>query len=456
MGFDTKHPEYIRTAAEWRMMDDALGGEADVKRRGTDYLPMTAGMANAKAADGIDVSELYKAYLIRSQYPEWVRDAVRSMMGMVARMKPETTLDFGRLKSMAHEATADGYPLQQLFLRTVQAVIKKGRFGLLADVDAAGKPFVAAYEAEAVVNWKVSAAGGARSDLSLLVLKEAVPADGDVFSHETRDEYLVYRMADGVCTVARLDGKGATLWERPLLDGGGRPLDFIPFVFCGATDNAPDVDVLPLSTMMKSALQYYRLSADYFQELHLTAHPQPVITGQALETANMVTGPMLAWVLPEAGAGAFYLEISGTGIEAKRVAMEAQKNAALEAGARVMDMGGSESGAARQARQNDQYATLRSIVKNSAEAVEQCLRYLGVWFGLSAAEADAALKFSVDLDFEKTLDTSVLQQLFSAAQMGMVSPETVWDYLQTGKIPERSWDDEQGRILAAGLNDGGH
>ena len=72
----------------------------------------------------------------------------------------------------------------------------------------------------------------------------------------------------------------------------------------------------------------------------------------------------------------------------------------------------------------------------------------------AAEEADAALKFSVDLDFEKTIDTAMLQQLFSAAQLGMVSPETVWDYLQTGQIPERGWDDEQGRILGAGLTDG--
>ena len=454
MGFDTKHPEYIRTAAEWRMMDDALGGEAAVKGRGTEYLPMTAGMVNAKNTQGIDVSALYRAYKLRSQYPEWVRDAVRSMMGMVARMKPRVTIDYGRLKSMEHDATADGYPLHQLFLRAVQANIKKGRFGLLADVDAAGRPFVAAYDAEAVINWKVSASGNGRADLSLLVLREAVPAGDDEFSHETKNEYLVYRIVDGVCVAERLDGEGNTLWVRPLQADGGRPLDFIPFVFCGATDNAPDADVLPLATMMKSALQYYRLSADYFQELHLTAHPQPVITGQELETANMVTGPMLAWSLPNEGARAFYLEISGAGIEAKRVAMEAQKNAALEAGARVMDVGGNESGAARMARQNDQYATLRSIVKNSAEAVEQCLRYLGVWFGLSAEEADAALKFSVDLDFEKTIDTAMLQQLFSAAQLGMVSPETVWDYLQTGQIPERGWDDEQGRILGAGLTGG--
>lgn len=203
--------------------------------------------------------------------------------------------------------------------------------------------------------------------------------------------------------------------------------------------------------MIRAAIKYYQISADYYQELHLTAHPQPVITGQDLESSMMVTGPMMSWVFPNETANAFYLEISGTGIEAKRQAMSEQKNAALEAGARVMDIGGVESGEARQARQNDQYATLHGIVKNSAEAIEQCLRYLGEWYGFTPEQANEKLKFTVELDFDKVIDIAVLQQLFNASQMSMVSPETVWEYMQTGQIPERNWDDEQGRILSAGL-----
>ncbi|WP_323166718.1 DUF4055 domain-containing protein, partial [Pseudomonas bubulae] len=76
-----------------------------------------------------------------------------------------------------------------------------------------------------------------------------------------------------------------------------------------------------------------------------------------------------------------YLEFKGTGIEANRKAMDDQKNAALEAGAKVMDVAGTESGEARKTRQNDQHATLHSIVITVAEAVEQGLRYAAEWKG---------------------------------------------------------------------------
>lgn len=453
MAYNTQHPEYLKMAGEWRMISDALDGGKAVKARGEEYLPKTAGMANASdSMQDKDVLRLYQAYQTRAQYPEWVRDAVRSMIGMVARLKPDAVLKHPKIAGMEYNATTDGYPLNQLFMRTVKGNIKKGRFGLLCDIDDDGNPVIATYEAESIINWKSAKAANGRMDLSLLVLQEAVVSGDDEFSHDTENEYLVYWLEDGACYSRRLNYKGEQIGEvRALTTGKNGALNFIPFVFSGAVDNVPDIDIVPLSTMMKAALKSYQISADYFQELHLTAHPQPVITGQDLDGANMVTGPMLAWVLPQPEANAFYLEISGNGIEAKRQAMQEQKSAALEAGARVMDIGGQESGEARMARQNDQYATLQGIVRNSAEAVEQCLRYFGEWYGLYEQEANDKLKFAVDLDFSKVIDTSVLSQMFSAAQLGMISPETAWNYLQTGKVPERSWDDEQGRILNSGL-----
>lgn len=456
MSYKTLHPEYSLMQSEWMMATDALMGESQIKLRGEAYLPKTAGMINAANSNAVDVHALYQAYKSRAQYPEWVRDAVRSMIGLISRLRPSAELDHPKIKGMEYNATADGYPLQQLFLRTVQANIRKGRYGLLCDVDDNGLPFIATYDAESIINWKLAAGVDGRMDLSLLVLKESVPKSADMYSHDTKDEYLVYWLENGACYSKRIGDDGHEVGEvRSLVTSGNNPLGFIPFVFSGAVDNAPDVDIVPLSTMIKAAVKSYQISADYFQELHLTAHPQPVIIGQDLETANMITGPMMAWVLPSPEARAFYLEIGGNGIEAKRQAMIEQKNAALEAGARVMDVGGTESGEARLARQNDQYATLQSIVRNSAEAIEQCLRYLGEWYGLTVEQANEQLKFRVDLDFNKVIDTAMLQQLFSAAQMGMVSSETVWEYMQTGQIPERGWDDEHGRILDAGMSNGG-
>ncbi|WP_122780029.1 DUF4055 domain-containing protein, partial [Pseudomonas viridiflava] len=92
-----------------------------------------------------------------------------------------------------------------------------------------------------------------------------------------------------------------------------------------------------------------------------TSHPQPWVSGLDDKVELSVTGPSAAWDLGPTGK-ADYLEFKGTGIEANRKAMDDQKNAALEAGAKVMDVDGTESGEARKTRQNDQHATLHSIV----------------------------------------------------------------------------------------------
>ena len=446
MSFDNKHPEYQKQLEEWRMIDDALSGERTIKAKAEAYLPKTSGMIVAER-DGEDITAQYNAYRMRAQYPEWVRDAVRSMVGMVSKLKPAVTIDYKPLAEMAHNATSDGFPLTQLFLRTVIGNMKKGRFGLLCDVDGKSKPLIVSYVAEAIVNWKFARNDDGRADLSLLVLSEEVANPDDIYGHTLETQYLIYRIIDGKCTAIRLDQSGNAIGEeRVVTDSNGQALSFIPFVFSGSIDNAPDLDMVPLLTMAKSAIKFYQLSADFHQELHLTAHPQPVITGQDMKLAKMVTGPAMAWILPAPEAKAYYLEPSGSGIEKRRNEMTEQKNSALEAGARVMDTAGTESGEARKARQNDQYATLQTNVKNSAEAIEQCLRYLGEWFGLSPEQAEKQLRFTVDLDFSKYIDPNVLKELREACVNNLVSAQSYWEYLLSGQMPDHDWEVEQTHI----------
>ncbi len=86
----------------------------------------------------------------------------------------------------------------------------------------------------------------------------------------------------------------------------------------------PDVGTVPLLTMAKAALKYYQLSADYYQSLHHTAHPQPWINGLEGDEDISVTGVMAVWSLPgDSQCG--YLEISGSGIELTKKEMDAQK-----------------------------------------------------------------------------------------------------------------------------------
>ncbi|MEC4022182.1 DUF4055 domain-containing protein [Pseudomonas fulva] len=455
MPVQSTNPEYDAHIEEWRMMDDALEGECAIKGSPRN-LPKPSGMVEAEKLDGQGNAYLYQNYTARAQYEHWVRDSLRSMMGLVSRLIPEVKLPAG-LKSVEENATADGFGLTQLFLRIVRQTISHGRVPLVVNVDDKGQPYFATYAARNGINWDTADQGG-RQDLVLAVFREFRKKAEDRYSHECQTVYREFFMEGQVCYTAVRNEAGELIDdERPLGTVGAgnqlvRGLEYIPVIYCGSTDNSPDVDEIPLLTMARAALKSYQLSADYFTALHQTSHPQPWVSGLDESVELSVTGPSAAWDLgPKGQCG--YLEFQGAGVEAVRTAMSDQKSAALEAGAKVMDVSGTESGEARKTRQNDQHATLHSIVITAASAIEQALRYAAEWTGYNPDD----VVFTVKPEFViPEVNAQVLAELQKGVMAGTISADTYWQYLTTGKLPERAYDEEAELISdereSAGIN----
>lgn len=449
MSVTTTNPDYEAHIHEWEIMDEALAGEAAIKKNNHN-LPKPSGMAEAEKFDSS--SRLYESYKSRAQYPEWVKDGLRVMMGLVAKTQPQITLP-SALKGMEDRATSDGFGLEQLFVRVVRQVVSHGRAPLVVNVDDSGQPYIAMYRPTNAINWKESICDSGRTDLVLAVFREFREKEGaDIYSHEAEQVYRVYRLSDGMCVskVEKEDGELVSdevvlgrYFNNKLTNG----LDYLPIVYCGSTDNAPDVDEVPLLTMAKAALKHYQLSADYYASLHHTSHPQPWVTGLDSDAELTLTGPSAAWNLGHEGSCG-YLEFQGRGIEAVRVAMQEQKGASLEAGARVMDVSaGAESGEARKARQNDQHATLHTIVVTVAEAIEQCLRYAAKWLGVDEND----VSFTVEPDFAAAVvDPQMAAMLREAAMTGQISNESFWLYVTTGKLPAHEYGEEWPKIESSG------
>jgi hypothetical protein len=457
MPVQSTNPEYDAHIAEWELMDDALEGECAISRDAK-YLPKPSGMVEAEKLDATGNAYLYLNYRARAQYEHWVRDSLRSMMGLVSRLIPEIKLPTG-LKSLEENATADGFGLKQLFMRMVRQTISHGRVPLVVNVDDSGVPYFSTYAARNGRNWKVDNQRG-RQDLVLAVFLEfRDKPDADEYDHDMQQVYRVFRMREGICETGVISESGDPVEDFKALgttDTAGRlvkSLPYLPVIYCGSTDNSADVDEVPLLTMARAAVKSYQISADYFTALHQTSHPQPWVSGLDESTELSVTGPSAAWDLgPNGKCG--YLEFQGAGIEANRQAMADQKGAALEAGAKVMDMSGdAESGEARKTRQNDQQATLHSIVMSVAEAIEQGLRYAAEWTGYKPDD----VTFTVKPEFiTPVVDPQVLAELQKAVMAGTVSADTYWQYLTTGKLPERDYQDESELISdereSAGIN----
>ncbi len=451
MPVTSTNPDHDAHLAEWAMMDAALAGESAIKAD-SNNLPKPSGMIEAERIDPKN-AVLYKNYTQRAQYELWVKDSLRAMMGLVSRLVPEIELPAG-LKEMEENATDDGFSLRQLFMRVVRQSVTHGRVPILVNVDDKGKPYITTYKASSAINWALGNIGG-RQDLVLAVFVETrKDRTDDEFSHDTVQVYRVLALREGACITYVADGDGIIVEAERVLgtSGGGgrlaRALTYIPVIYSGSTDNGPDVDEVPLLSMARAALKSYQLSADYFTALHQTSHPQPWVSGLDENADLRVTGPSAAWDLgPNGQCG--YLEFQGAGIEAVRQAMSDQKNAALEAGARVMDVSGAESGEARKTRQNDQHATLHSIVVTAAEAIEQALRYAADWTGRDTK----SVKFTVKPEFiVPEIDPQVLGQIQQAVLAGGVSWASYWLYITTGKLPEHGYDEEAALIDGAVLN----
>lgn len=435
MAVTTQHSQYAAMIDDWQEMTDALIGPRAVSQGGTAYLPKTSGMIEAESLAKTDNSplsseearQLYDAYKRRAEYPMWVKDSLRTMVGLVSRQEPEIVLP-DRMKALINEATSDGFGLKQLYLRIISALLTKGRKPLLAEFDESGNPYIATYTAESGINWRTADTGG-RQDLVLAVFTEQrLVGSSDEFDPQYEMVYRVLDIDEGRYRVRVLSEGGASIQdpEFPGLVGGSqsKPLEFIPAVYAGSTDNNPDVDEIPLLTMAQAALKYYQLSADYYTSMHYTAHPQPWISNMGTNDDIRVTGPMAAWMLPK-DSQAGYLEFQGAGIEALRKAMQDQQNAAAESGAKVIDIGGTESGEARKARQNDQYSALYSVCVTAAEAVEQVLKYIAYWMGMNDQEVTEQVVFKVLPKFSKDEVDSAMLQVVSNIVLSGEAPRTV-------------------------------
>ncbi|MBG5894845.1 DUF4055 domain-containing protein [Providencia rettgeri] len=443
MAVTDKHPQYIAAKNSWQIMQDAIAGEEKIKQSGETYLSKSAGMVEAEKL-GESAKKIYEGYINRAQYPLWVQDSLRTMIGLVSKLTPEISIPNKQLQGLEENATSDGFGLKQLFIRIVLNLLEYGRCGLLIDVDQKGIPYFALYDALSITNWKENSVGG-RKDLNLIVLEEQFSNSEDKFGHDTKTVHRVLELVDGKLVVSLYDGD--SIEDRtPRL--GQDLLTFTPFIFCGTTDNASNVGTIPLLTMAKAALKSYQLSADYYQSLHHTAHPQPWVSNLSDGDDITVTGVMAAWLLPK-DSQCGYLEITGVGIDKTKAEMDAQKNSALEAGAKVIDTKAQESGEARRARQDDQHASLHSMVMCAAEAVEQGLKYMAIWLNFNPDE----YVFTVKPDFNNsTYDIELAKQLYEGALAGKNSFQTYWEYIGTGKLPDIDYKDELLRVEAE--NDG--
>lgn len=408
MALESTHPQYDRRLPEWKKMHDAYEGEDCVKSRGKDYLPITASMEIDGMQTGQKGLKAYEAYKMRAVFPEYVTEAVETFMGMLHYKPPTITLP-AQMEPLRERATQQGETLEMLLRRINEEQLVSGRGGLLLDLPVVPDqsnplPYIAFYIAESITNWDDGEVDEGEARLNLVVLNETAPMRIDTFQWEMVTKYRVLMLGQPDVNEPEgaqaqyaygIFGNGAgmatdwaeTLMQVPVLRGV--PLQEIPFVFFNTKDIISTPDKPPLLQLANLCFTIYRGEADYRQNLFMQGQDTLVVIGSM--TSRDETGASDAI---RTGAGAFlevdeggdakYIGVESEGLSEQRSALENDRARAANKSGQLVDTRSAqkESGDALRTRVSAQTASLQSIAKTGAAALEAILRHCAVWLGL--------------------------------------------------------------------------
>jgi len=431
----TKHPQVTPARErEWQLASDAFSGESAIKGGAETYLPMPSGFQGTG-----DPKRAYETYKERARFPEIFAPSVSAMVGVVHGQKIQIDMPDG-MAFLWENATggSQGLPLEAFHRRITRNLLVSGRYGVLADApEGGGDPFLAGYAGGAVINW----------DEDFFVLDETHMAR-EGFNWSRVERYRVLDLEKGryvqrIYEGAKLDLVSEAFGARM----GGQPLDEVPFVVANARDVVPDIETPPLIGVARAALAIYQLNADYRHQLYMSGQETLVaINGEAPDyvgagVVHQMSGgdqkaPDLKYVAP-----------SCSGIEAHKDAMQEQREAAVMAGARMLEQSEQvqESGEARKLRFASETANLMSVAVTSCAVLERALRNVAGMMGLNAD--DVVVTPPSDL-MDHTMEPDKAEALVRIWQNGAISYDTLYENLQRGGIAsaERDADAELSSI----------
>ena len=429
----TYHPAMTAVRfAEWKRMRDCMDGEAQVKSTGELYLAMPGGF---KAQDDAGLG-MYQAYKGRAQFPAILAPSISAMIGIIHGREIKIEMP-DAMMFLWENADGVGLPLEAFHRRITREMLIIGGFAVLADApEGGGDPYLVGFPRDLLINW----------DHDFWVLDESRDVR-DGFAWQQMERYRLLTVDNGLYTPFVFSGD-LEVGEPIVVRGrGGSPLERVPFAVGNAVDLSPRVEAPPLIGVANAAIAIYQLSADYRHQLYMS--------GQ--ETLLAVNGDAPTMV----GAGAVhqmmggegmtpdlrYVSPSCSGIDAHKLAMMDQREAAVMAGARLLEQsaGVQESGEARKLRFASETATLTSIAQSSCMLLEKSLRNIAMIMGLP--EDQVIVTPPADL-LDQTMSATDFAKLFDVYDKGGLSWESYHAAGQRGGLfsAEVEAEEEYARI----------
>lgn len=425
------HPDYLEIMDEYTTIRDCYKGSKAIKKAGPRYLPMLGGQ------DQID----YLNYLTRALFFPITSKTVATLVGFATVKDPELKYD-DLLKPYFTDGLGS-YQFTEYFVHKLQEVILMGRFGTLIDAPATGArlPVLCTYDAENIINWETFDDG----TLSWVLLKEVVdvPKPNSRFGRNQKVQYRWCGLKGGQYTVDVLNEDLETVSTiQP--NFGGQILDFVPFVCVGTSGTHMTVDKPPMQDIATINISHYLTSADLEWGRHFVGLPTPVVIGVDSST-KLKIGGTTAWVLPNEGSDAKYLEFLGQGLQSLENALKEKVGLMASMSARLVDSStkGSEAAETVRLRYLSETASLKQMVLSTESSLQT------VYSMIAKMVRTATPTVALNKDFlSAQLEAGVLRELFNAYFNGAINKETLIFNLKRSNLTDPKMTDEE---IAAGI-----
>ena len=395
------------------------------------------------------------------------------MSGAIFQKDPSTALPT-TLEPHTKDITLTNVPLFPFALHATREVLVTGRLGILVDMATAAapgspqratptRPYFVAHRAEDIISWRTERRGGDEV-LTRVVLRETVEAvdPKDTFKVTATQQYRVLELT------ADTNAYTQTLWrpksetnktefeqfgEVLFVERRGKKLDFIPFVFIGATSVTPDIEKPPLLDLVDVNLSHYRTMADLEHGRHFTALPTPWIAGAKATGEGgepLAIGSGTAWELDKEGRAGM-LEFTGQGLGALEKADDQKRKMMATLGARLLEdqARSTETATAVVMRHAGEHASLRTVARSVEQGITIALQWHGWWIGTEARPVQVEAEFDLNKDFFAVrMSADELRGMVTALQADAISFETFHFNLQRGDLgrPGITVEEEQAEI----------
>lgn len=382
------NPAYTEHEKDWEAMADAYEGEGRVKEKsdGVKYLAFTPSQVLDGTGPNSEGLRDYNAYKMRATFPDYVTDAVETLVGMLHSKPAEIKVPDG-LKSLVDSCTKAGESAQSLLRRINELQLSPGRCGVLVDIDKSkNEPFLALYYAEDIPNWNAE-----ENVCDYVVLDESKKVlNKQSGTWEDKVKHIIGQVVGGVYKAASFEDDDTYADEKFVaISVNGKTLDKLPFCFINARDILPEPDRAPLLGLARLCYTIYRGEADYRQNLFMQGQDTLVVidANGSSDTAPTRVGAG-AKLNVNIGGDAKYIGVDSQGLPEQRMAIENDRQQARARAGHFIASGqaSQESGDALRTRLAALTATLNTVAITGAQGLEFILKCCAEFKGLNPEE----------------------------------------------------------------------